>query len=194
MKAQSLLNHYLWKGRKARCTFSKLILTRNVAGHVVIKDYHRAAILTQLKGWFLSANNTLWADLQCSQIPGDNLYTFILTHSFSKTSHSLLSPTIKAAIVTWQQLLDLPSEHTKCTDLPLPILVPFIQWETDFGATYLPSTWQKALSTTYALTKSTNLWELTQKIMLRLYLTPHHIAKFTPQTSSEFWRPVAVRP
>lgn len=64
---------------------------------MVIKDYQKAAIVTQLKGWFPSTNNT---DLERSQIPGDNLYNFILANCFSKISQSSLLPTIKAAIAT----------------------------------------------------------------------------------------------
>lgn len=48
------------------------MLTTNAGGmgHLVIKDYNKVAILAQLKGWFSFANNTLWADLEYSQIPG----------------------------------------------------------------------------------------------------------------------------
>lgn len=68
LKAQALPNCYLWKGKKAKCTFSKLILTRKAGGmgHVVIRDYHRAVILTQLKAWFPSTATTLWVELERS--------------------------------------------------------------------------------------------------------------------------------
>lgn len=64
----------------------------------------------------------------------------------------------------------------------------FKQWERGFGRSYHTSIWQKALSTTYAATRSSNLWELTQKLALRWYLTPPHIANFFPHSFSEYWR------
>lgn len=47
---------------------------------------------------------------------------------------------------------------------------------------------KKALSITYASSRSANLWELYQKIWLRWYLIPYHTSKFAPGSSSECWR------
>lgn len=56
------------------------------------------------------------------------------------------------------------------------------------GVSYTTEQWQKALHTTYAATKSANLWELTHKILLRWYLTPYRISKFSLQASPLCWR------
>lgn len=53
---------------------------------------------------------------------GDNLYIFTLADRFNTTSHPLLSPTIRAALATWQQISDLPTKDTTSANLQLPIL------------------------------------------------------------------------
>lgn len=57
IKAQSMINRYLWQGMRARCAFSKLIKTRKAGGVglVVLKDYFIASILAQIKTWFPKA-------------------------------------------------------------------------------------------------------------------------------------------
>lgn len=61
-------------------------------------------------------------------------------------------------------------------------------WERKLGTSSTPTQWQKALQSTYSATKSVNLWELTQKILLRWYLTPLQISKFDIYTSPLCWR------
>ena len=57
-KLQSQLNNFLWQGRKARCSFKKLIASRRVGGigHVLLKDYHSAAVLSQARLWFVQTH------------------------------------------------------------------------------------------------------------------------------------------
>lgn len=47
--------------------------------HVSLRDYYLAVILTQLKAWFPPYSQTLWAELESSQIPGNGLYLLLLT-------------------------------------------------------------------------------------------------------------------
>lgn len=65
---------------------------------------------------------------------------------------------------------------------------PLNAWELDLGKTYPLEKWQKALCSTYIATKIINVWEITQKFLLRWYLTPYRISKFAPQTSPICWR------
>lgn len=61
-------------------------------------------------------------------------------------------------------------------------------WEHDLDTSYTAEQWQKALHTTYAATKSVNLWELTHKILLHWYLTSFGMSKFDAWTSPLCWR------
>lgn len=63
-----------------------------------------------------------------------------------------------------------------------------LAWERELGVSYTPDHWQKAPRMTYMATRSVNLWELTQKILLRWYLTPYRIAKFVLHSSTLCWR------
>lgn len=65
---------------------------------------------------------------------------------------------------------------------------PHIHWEHDLGQTYTEHQWQKALQPIYKSTKCTTLWETTQKLHLRWYLTPSRLTKFNPSTCDQCWR------
>ena len=56
------------------------------------------------------------------------------------------------------------------------------------GTSYTSDQWQRAIRISNSSTKSINLWELNQKIVLRWYLTPYRISKFSPQASPLCWR------
>lgn len=59
--------------------------------------------------------------------------------------------------------------------------------ENDQGC-FSDDQWKHALQSIYRSTKWSALWELTQKITLRWYLTPAILASFNPQTSKLCWR------
>lgn len=61
-------------------------------------------------------------------------------------------------------------------------------WELDFSTSYSNDQWIKAMASTYKTTKSANLWELYQKLLLRWYLTPTRIVSFTPHAYPLCWR------
>lgn len=66
------------------------------------------------------------------------------------------------------------------------------QWEHDLGKTYTERQWHRALQSTYQATKCTAMWELTQNIVQRRYLTPDRIAKFDKHTFPNCWRNCGV--
>lgn len=87
--AQAILNKYLWQGRRARCAFKKLVANRRVGvvGHVLLKDYHTAATLAQMRPWFpqLRASGARWLELEKLHVQGHNLYDLLLAsrhHSY----------------------------------------------------------------------------------------------------------------
>lgn len=61
-------------------------------------------------------------------------------------------------------------------------------WKRQLKEHYTPDQWQHALQTTYTSFKCNNLWELTQKILMRWYLTPYRISKFDPKASPLCWK------
>lgn len=103
---QSLLNKYLWQGKRARCAFSKLIKRRNAGGmgHVHIQDYYFASILAQLKHWFSPHANTPWKELELSQIPHGNLPNFLMTAPSCRSLSTTLAPPILASVRAWMYL------------------------------------------------------------------------------------------
>lgn len=60
-------------------------------------------------------------------------------------------------------------------------------WELDLMSSFTPKQWQSSLTSTYTASKSANLWELSQKILLRWYLSPTRIAGLDPRTSLLCW-------
>lgn len=65
---------------------------------------------------------------------------------------------------------------------------PHIHWENDLGHTYTENQWQQAIQSIYKATKCSALWELTQKLSLRWYLTPSKLAAFSSKTPDTCWR------
>lgn len=56
-------------------------------------------------------------------------------------------------------------------------------WERDLMAPYTPDQLKFAITSIYQATKSANLWELNQKILLRWFLTPTRLVGFNLQLS-----------
>lgn len=88
---------------------------------VQIKDYCLAAIPTQLKVWFPGASQTLWSELKCYQIPGDNLYNYLLSSHFNTFKPVSILPTIQATLLAWQQLINTSFVTSQLIHSPLPI-------------------------------------------------------------------------
>lgn len=65
---------------------------------------------------------------------------------------------------------------------------PFTDWETDTHEQFSDQQWTQALKTVHKATRCTSLWELTNKITLRWYLTPLKLAKFQTNSSALCWR------
>lgn len=62
------------------------------------------------------------------------------------------------------------------------------QCENDLGTTYTDKQWLRANKMTYRVTLCSTLWELSQKITLRWYLTPDKLLCFRDQSSNLCWR------
>lgn len=65
---------------------------------------------------------------------------------------------------------------------------PYIHWENDVGHIYTENQWQTAIQSIYKATKCSVLWELTQKLSLRWYLTPSRLATFSSKNPDTCWR------
>ena len=68
-----------------------------------------------------------------------------------------------------------------------------ITWERDFGVSYSAQSWAKSIRILTASTRSTNLLEMHQKLLLRWYLTPHRLAKMFPNANATCWRQCGER-
>lgn len=81
---------------------------------------------------------------------------------------------------SWKNCCTLPSK-TKHNLLNHHLWLP--------GSTDHPlDSWRRALNATIEATRNTDLWEITQKCLLRWYLTPCCIGNFSPYQSSACWR------
>lgn len=77
---------------------TELDVTVGGVGHTHIKDYYTASILAQLKGWLNPSLTTLWATLEQQQIPGGNLYDYLVSGLFLPRSSHAIGPTIQASM------------------------------------------------------------------------------------------------
>lgn len=130
-KAQSLINRFLWQGKKASCAFKKITKARDAGGigHVILKDYHTAAILSQAKFWLSRGQPHRWVELEEAQILGKNLADILLTCITRPYPYSHMSPTMVATLTAWRSFLvsDFSSQITKSipiTTSSLPINIP----------------------------------------------------------------------
>lgn len=65
---------------------------------------------------------------------------------------------------------------------------PLLDWENDLQTQFTDAQWQTPITSIYKATNCTSLWELTQKTLMRWYLTPIRLAKFHKHTPQECWR------
>lgn len=65
---------------------------------------------------------------------------------------------------------------------------PLLDWEKDLQIQFTDAQWQTAITSIYKAITCTSLWELTQKTLMRWYLTPSRLATFHKHTSHECWR------
>lgn len=92
-------------------------------GLVDIKDYHRAAILTQLKEWFNSTPRTLWCDIEQTLIPFNTLECLLLLDVWRPLPINKLPLTIQASVLAWRDLCNIPTPKPNQKDIPIPIAI-----------------------------------------------------------------------
>lgn len=122
---QSTLSNFLWEGKKARSAFSKLSKIKKAGGvgAPVFLDYHKAAVLAQVKEWFPYQTTPLWGLLEQSQIPGRNLNNFILASAFYNEKIKNASPTVLVTLDYWKKLILSKSLLTPIINLAIPTAV-----------------------------------------------------------------------
>lgn len=122
---QTILNRYIWQGKKARCAFSRLIKHRRAGGvgHVHIQDDYFATVLAQLRNWLTpeSEQITLWTEIEQTQITTGSLRDFLMTAHLKPSLDNKLSPTILVAIRAWTHLRNYPSWSGTQLPQKLPI-------------------------------------------------------------------------
>lgn len=120
---QSILNKYLCQGKKALCAFSKLTKHRNAGGmsHTHIQDYYDATLLAQLRNWASPESSSLWVELEQTQIPGGNLYNFLIASPHIRTLDTRLAPPILASIHSWMHVCKTQQWSGKAIPLRFPI-------------------------------------------------------------------------
>lgn len=65
---------------------------------------------------------------------------------------------------------------------------PLLDWETDLQTQFTDAQWQQAITSIYKATTCTSLWLITQKTLMRWYLTLSRLAKFHKHASHDCWR------
>lgn len=122
-KIQALVNTFLWKGKKARWAFRKSIASRGAGevGNVVIKDYHVAAVLEQLRTWFPKSPTMRWQELEEAQVPHEDLYDLLMLGILHSRPLDRASPTMVASLKAWDILLNLSQIHPPTSSFPISI-------------------------------------------------------------------------
>lgn len=135
---QTLFNRFLWNGKRPRCAHSKLTKHKLAGGmgSIDFEDYHLAAILAQLPGWFHPNPTTLWGQIEETSLIHPNLKTWLLSIPLGTVVPTYLSPTMKASAQAWSKL---KASHTYTsvtpqTHIPLQVLhhlildLPLTSW------------------------------------------------------------------
>lgn len=127
------------------------------------------------------------------ELPSSEYFTFLrIQHCLGKTPLPLYSIPPQ----TWDYLTNTTPKtkgiayfynllHKKAIFLKL---APHQLWEYDLTCTISDTQWQHAFKSIYKATNCSSLWELTQKISLRWYLTPAKLASFSPKNPNTCWR------
>lgn len=100
---QTVLSKHVWKGKKSRCSHSKLFkhgLSGGV-GYIDFHNYFSASILTQLKEWFLPSPTTIWGSIESSYRPQYPVTSWLFSASLGARTPTFLPPTMTVTIKTW---------------------------------------------------------------------------------------------
>lgn len=125
-------------------------------------------------------------------------------YTYTQISHLLSSTKETSTDKPWRMFLYFTNPITpiKCISLFYSFLhqknvftkTPSMRtWEIELKTSYTLDQWKYAIASVYKATKSGNLWELYQKILLKWYLTPTRLAGFNPQMSPLCWRQCGQR-
>lgn len=104
-------------------------------GYTIIKDYHTSSILAQLKTWFAHSPICLWYELEALQVPGGHLSTWLLSAPKIKPQSATFSPTIRATVMAFTDLISHAYKGEKQCKIPtlltiLPLIIPNLSLET----------------------------------------------------------------
>lgn len=120
---QSTLSRFLWEGKKARSAFSKLSKTRREGGVglPVLADYHMAALLAHIRGWFPNQSMPPWGLMEQTQIPGGDLHGYILAYPYLTAKPTAFSLPVLATLESWKKLVSFKYLLTPTIHLEIPI-------------------------------------------------------------------------
>lgn len=107
----------IWRGKRARCLHSNLILHKQVggAGLVDVCDYRWAVKLEQLKWWFSDDNVPLWMEVEKSLAPTNDLKAFFIGELWKPWDTWDYPLSIQVFIQPWRFL------NTHCKTNPLKV-------------------------------------------------------------------------
>lgn len=88
---------------------------------VLLKDYHTALILAQVKTWFPQLHDTRWLELEKSQVTGNNLYDLLLVSNLHTHVNTALSPKIVDMLQAWKTFSAMQFRDSVTKTLPLII-------------------------------------------------------------------------
>lgn len=84
-------------------------------------------VLSQLKNWFVIDSMNMWKDIEASQIPAQDLKTWILSSPKLKLNDKTLSPTIAAMVKASNHFISYIPTKDKSHQIPIPefsLLIP----------------------------------------------------------------------
>lgn len=82
---QKQLSNFVWAGKRPRC--SPEIQTKNKTGGMglpILKDYHTAAVLDQLKNWFTTPITKPWCHLETSRLNKLSPLSFLIAAAVNR--------------------------------------------------------------------------------------------------------------
>lgn len=125
---QKQLSNFVWAGKRPRC--SPEIQTKNKTaggmGLPILKDYHTAAVLDQLKNWFSNPITKPWCHLETVRLNKTSPLSFLIANKAHKQNKRPLPQTIQAILQSWEEINITGNEFYPSTMIPIPLNT--LQW------------------------------------------------------------------
>lgn len=125
---QKQILNFVWVGKRARCSSNLQSKNKSVGGMglPLLKDYHTAAVLDQLKNWFSNPTIKPWCQIELAWLNNKSPLSLLMASILAKNSKISNHPTIQATVQAWSELRLKGNEFYATANIPIPL--ESLQW------------------------------------------------------------------